>query len=146
MWKSYLAHYKNKYPQCQVTFSDTAFDVYSVGEHGLMHLVSLSKNGAGQIVDVSEEHGCYEKHDLSPIPKESRVYKLYKDGKVGPSEEYKERKEWRERNAIKNELGYSVVPNEQEWEIKKQLKANEAASKREADLREREAALKSIAE
>ena len=109
-WKPLQVHYKNKYPKCQVRFSDSSFDVFDQsGEH---HLVAIRKNGAGQIVDVSEEHGCFEKHDLSPIPKESRRYKLYADGKVAPAEEYEERKEWVEKNAKKSAHGYAYVEAE----------------------------------
>lgn len=71
--KSLIVHYKNKYPNAQVTGSEDRLDVFSV--HG-KHLVALRKNGAGQIVDFSEQLGCEERHDLSPIVKESRLKKL----------------------------------------------------------------------
>ncbi len=95
MFKPYVVHYKNKYPDCQVRTSDSSLDVYSKEGH---HLVSLRKNGAGQLVDVSEEEGCEERHDLSPIPKESRRFKLYANGMIGKAEEFEDRSKWVEEN------------------------------------------------
>lgn len=139
-WKSLQVHYKNKYPKCQVKFSETSFDVFDQsGEH---HLISLNKNGAGQIVCNSESDGCFEKHDLSPIPKEARVYKLYKDNKVAPSEEYDERKQWVKENAKVAAHGYLVVESEKEYEISKQLKDASAKKKYEAEKAEYEAGKK----
>jgi len=66
--KSWYVHYKNKYPDAHITFSDDSFEV-----HGKL---ALRKNGGGSWVDISEELGLPEKHDLSPIPKEARVYKV----------------------------------------------------------------------
>lgn len=77
--KSLVVHYKNKYPDCMVNSSENSLDVYSV--HGA-HLVAVRKNGAGQVYDASAELGCVEKHDLSPICKESRVNKLFSCGKI----------------------------------------------------------------
>ena len=70
-----VVHYKNKFPKCQVKFDDSGLDVYS--QDG-KHLVCLKKNGAGQLVDFSEQMFCYERHDLSPIMTDGRVYKLTK--------------------------------------------------------------------
>lgn len=86
--KSYAVHYKNKYPGGRVDFSDDRLDAYD-SEGG--HRVALRLNGAGQWVCRSEEFGCIDRHDLSPIPKDSRAHKLHKDGKIGPSEEHAER-------------------------------------------------------
>lgn len=132
MWKSYQVHYKNKYPKCQVKYSETSFDVFDYsGEH---HLVSLRKNGAGQVVDVSEEHGCFEKHDLSPIPKESRRYKLYPSGKVAPSEEYIERKKWMEENHKLSAHGYPYIEDEKTFE-KNRVAAESQLRREEAEAR-----------
>ena len=90
MSQSYIAHYKNKYPKGQVKASDSSLDVWDRdGEH----VVALRKDGAGQWKCVSKEVGARDEHDLSPIPKEARVHKLYKDGRIAPSEEAAERKE-----------------------------------------------------
>lgn len=86
--KSYVAHYRNKYPGGQVSFDDERIDAFCADGK---HRVALRKNGAGQWVDLSEEMGCVDRHDLSPIPKECRAWKLYKDGRIGPAEEYDER-------------------------------------------------------
>lgn len=86
--KSLILHYKNKYPGGSVRASDQALDVYSSsGEH----VVALRKNGAGQMVCVSEEYGLRDAHDLAPIPKDARVHKLV-DGKIGLDDQAEERK------------------------------------------------------
>lgn len=88
--KSYVVHYKNKYPGAKVISSEDALDVFCADDR---HRVALRKNGAGQFVCVSEEMGCDDSHDLAPIPKNARVHKLYKDGKIALSEEHAVRKE-----------------------------------------------------
>jgi len=111
---SYLAHYKNKFPGGKVFLREDSLDVYDAGEN---HVVALRKNGAGQWSDESLAQGCVgvsiaptpkgERghdqpghktqtggHDLSPIPKECRAWKHYKqDGRewVAPAEEHAER-------------------------------------------------------
>jgi len=87
-FKAYKAHYLNKFPGSQVSYNESSLDVYRDGEH----LVHLEKDGHGIIQDRSDEQGCSSKHDLSPIPKNARAHKLHKDGKLGKSEEYSERK------------------------------------------------------
>lgn len=89
MNKSLKVHYMNKYPGGLVQMTDGALDVYDSSGN---HCVALRKDGNGDCVDVSEEMGCCHKHDLSPIPKESRFMKLYKDGKIGRAEEFEQRK------------------------------------------------------
>jgi hypothetical protein len=75
--KSLIVHYKNKYPDCQVSGDESRVDVFTATGK---HLIAIRKNGAGQVYDASEELGCAERHDLSPIVKESRVNKLCVDG------------------------------------------------------------------
>ena len=87
MSKSWVVHYRNKYPGGQVQASDSAIDVYD--SHG-DHVVALRKNGAGQWSDQSEEFGCKDKHCLAPIPKDARLYKEI-DGKLAKDEKYEER-------------------------------------------------------
>ena len=85
--KSWIVHYKNKYPGALVEAGDDRLDVYLGDEH----LIAIRKDGAGMWTDVSAEYGCSEKHDLAPIPRDSRVHKVV-DGKVGFDELHEERK------------------------------------------------------
>lgn len=78
----YVVHLKNKYPEGHVEGDDDRIDAYDAKG---VHRVALRKNGAGQLLDKSEEFGLPDRFDLSPIPKESRVWKL-KDGKCVPDE------------------------------------------------------------
>ena len=90
--KSLYLHYKNKYPGGQVRTSEQALDVYSAsGEH----VVALRRDGAGSLVDQSEALGLRDRHDLAPIPKDARVFKLV-EGKIGKSEEAAEREKLRD--------------------------------------------------
>lgn len=84
--KSYLIHLKNKYPGAHINYSENGIDVFT--DEG--HAISMVKNGAGQFVCRSEEMGCYDKFDLAPIPKESRVFKEV-DGKIALDEKSAER-------------------------------------------------------
>lgn len=86
--KSWVVHYKNKYPGGHVNSSEDSLDVY---DNEGSHVVALRKAGGGIWVDKSEELGAIDKHDLSPIPKNARVHKLYESGKIGLSEEAKVR-------------------------------------------------------
>lgn len=89
--KSLYLHYKNKYPGGQVRTSEQALDVYSAsGEH----VVALRRDWAGSLVDQSEALGLRDRHDLAPIPKDARVFKLV-EGKIGKSEEAAEREKLR---------------------------------------------------
>lgn len=108
MYKSAIAHYKNKYPGGSVRASESSLDVYCA--EGI-HRVSLQKNGAGQWVDVSDEVGCLDSHDLAPIPQNSRSYKLYADGKIKPSEEFAEREPVRLALAAHECGGKGKVPS-----------------------------------
>lgn len=85
--KSYAVHYRNKYPGGMVQLSESALDVYDKNGD---HVVALRKDGAGMWVDKSEEFGCKDRHDLSPIPKASRVFKV-RDGKIALDEEAEDR-------------------------------------------------------
>jgi len=87
--KSWVVHYKNKYPGGQVQASESALDVYDANGD---HCVALRKDGSGQFVDKSEEYGAKHAHDLAPIPKDARVFKMV-DGKIVPDEKAAERKE-----------------------------------------------------
>ncbi|KYG65263.1 hypothetical protein AZI87_11960 [Bdellovibrio bacteriovorus] len=84
MLSSYVVHYKNKYPNGKVDASDDRLDVYCADG---VHRVALRKGGDGVIRDKSNELGAIDKHDLSPIPKNTRVYKLHADGRIGLDEE-----------------------------------------------------------
>lgn len=86
--KSLYVHYMNKYPGGRVAMSESSLDVYCAEGK---HRVALRKNGAGQWLCNSEEFGCEDSHDLAPIPKDARVHKLFKDGKIGKDELHAER-------------------------------------------------------
>jgi hypothetical protein len=99
--KSFKVHYMNKYPDAHITMSDDALDVYDAdGEHRL----AMRKNGAGQWVCVSEEMGASDAHDLSPLPKNARRFKLYSNGNIGKSEEYVERSQVAAKLMIENKV------------------------------------------
>lgn len=85
--KSWIVHYKNKYPGALVVAGEDYLDVHFGDEH----LIALRKDGAGMWVDMSAEFGCSERHDLAPIPRDSRVHKVV-EGKVGFDELHEERK------------------------------------------------------
>lgn len=110
--KSFVVHYKNKYPGAKVSHSDDSLDVYSAD--GSEHYVALRKNGAGQILDVSEEMGCRDRHDLAPIPKAARVHKLHADGRIGLDEQAEERRESQQALADLLLGGKGKVPSEHE--------------------------------
>lgn len=84
---SYLLHYKNKYPQGQVRSSESSLDVYDKDGN---HAVALRKDGNGHLGDQSEVLGCSDRHDLAPIPKDARIFKLI-DGKISQDEKAEER-------------------------------------------------------
>lgn len=81
--KHLAAHYMNKYPSSVVMFDEKKLDV--LGDGGLK--IALRTNGNGMIVDSGDECGASDKHDIGPIPKDARVYKLYADGSLKKSEE-----------------------------------------------------------
>lgn len=91
MNKSWHVHYQNKYPGGYCEESETSFKVYN-GEGKLV--VCMSKGGDGMWHDRSEEMGLSGKHDLSPIPKDSRVHKVV-GGKIGKDDLADEREELR---------------------------------------------------
>ncbi len=85
---SYVAHLKNKYPGAEVNASANAIDVRVAGKHK----IAMRSNAHGQLVDVSEEQGCEDRFDLSPIPRDSRVWKIdKKSGHVVRDEKAEER-------------------------------------------------------
>lgn len=86
--KSIFIHYKNKYPKGHIDFSGDRLDAFN--EEG-EHCVALRKNGAGMVYDASAEFGCKDRHDLSPIPKMSRLYKADAQGLLMKVEEYESR-------------------------------------------------------
>lgn len=98
--KHLAAHYMNKYPSAVVMFDENKLDVLS--SDGLK--VALRVNGQGMIVDLGEECGASDKHDIGPIPKDARVYKLYADGSLKMSEEAKERKASAKKLAVDGKI------------------------------------------
>ena len=104
--KSYVVHYQNKYPGGLVLSSEHSIDVYSDG-----HRVALRKNGAGQWVDQSEEMGCVDRHCLAPIPRDARVMKLHKDGRIVKDDQAEARKPVRQELADHEVGGDGKVPS-----------------------------------
>lgn len=99
--RSWQVHYMNKYPGGRVIATDSSLDVYDADGN---HRVSLCKNGAGQWACASGDCGAMDGHDLSPLPKEARVHKLQKDGKIGLDEKHEERMEARKALAVKGKI------------------------------------------
>lgn len=98
--KHLAAHYMNKYPSAVVIFDENKLDV--LGDGGLK--VALRVNGQGLIVDSGAECGASDKHDISPIPKDARAYKLYADGSLKLSEEGAERKKAAKELAVDGKI------------------------------------------
>lgn len=73
MKSSYRAHYLNKYPGGRVHATEDSMDVYCAEGK---HRVALRKDGAGMWGCVSEDHGCLDKHDLSPLPEEKCIHRV----------------------------------------------------------------------
>lgn len=86
--KPWLVHYRNKYPDGAVLETKESIDVFC--KSGL-HRVALRKTHAGWQC-ASKEMGCVDVHNLAPIPKDARVWKLYKNGDIALSEEGEHRK------------------------------------------------------
>jgi hypothetical protein len=132
--RSYHVHYKNKYPDCRVQVTDDAIDVVSSeGEH----LIAMRKNGYGAWVDKSEEFGLSERHDLTPICKESRLYKCNQKGHIVKDELFEERSKQAKR-AFDEKDGYHVARSEKDGlksEVKvyqEELKEKEQETKDES--------------
>lgn len=86
--KHLFTHYKNKYPGGRIDMRDDALDAYDAdGEH----CVAIRKDGSGSMKCMSKELGARHEHDLSPLPKDARLYKM-KDGVLAKDDLYEERK------------------------------------------------------
>ena len=88
--QSYRVHYMNKYPGGRVVSSASAMDVY---DKDGVHVVSLERDASG-LVDRSKQNGARDCHDLSPIPKDSRVHKVV-DGSIVEDDLAADRKQLR---------------------------------------------------
>ena len=87
MNKSWIAHYMNIYGgHCES--DDNSFRAYDAD--GKLR-VCVQKGGDGGWHDVSEQMGLADRHDLSPIPKDSRIYKVGKNGCIEKDELHEER-------------------------------------------------------
>lgn len=90
MYKSLVAHLKNKFPTGKVFAGEDFVDVYSeAGDH----IIAVRKDGAGSWRDLSKELGLTHELCMAPIPKDARVWKLKKDGTLGLDELAEERRE-----------------------------------------------------
>lgn len=72
-----LPHYANKYGLENVECSEDKLRAYCNGKL----VLSLKKDGAGNLSDEGEILGLEDRHDLAPIPKDSRIWK--RDPKSG---------------------------------------------------------------
>ena len=61
--KHLIDYYKGIFKGGRVACSEDSLEVYDKEGN---HCISLNKNGAGQIVDMSVEYGCTHRHSLSP--------------------------------------------------------------------------------
>ena len=71
--KSYYIHLKNKFPTAKVSMQENA--VYANDSESGELLCIVVKNGLGQWIDGQADHGAKFAWDLSPIPKDARVFK-----------------------------------------------------------------------
>ena len=69
--KPFVAHYMNKYPGGMV---DSDADTYLRAYDADGNLRVVLADGAGSVQDRSRLCGAMDQHDLSPIPKDCRVY------------------------------------------------------------------------
>lgn len=92
--KSLVLHYANKFGSLSgIRASDDELRVEKDGEL----LVLLKKNGAGQLVDCGAEYGAKHAHCQSPIPRDARLFKADKAGRIVKDEEHDSRKEARKQ-------------------------------------------------
>lgn len=108
MNKGKLVALMNRYPEGKVSSSGDHVQVHAAD--GTL-LASMAKNGNGDWVDHQDETGARDAVDFAPIPKEARAFKLYKDGRIGPSEEYDARRAFAVKLAKDND---GCVPSEAE--------------------------------
>lgn len=86
--KHLLPMYKNRYPKGHVDMREGSLDVFDAkGEHR----VALRVDGSGSLKCVSEELGLPDRHCQAPIPKDARLYKMSKEGKLVKDELYESR-------------------------------------------------------
>ncbi len=85
MNKSLYAHYRNKYPEGFIQAREGDLDVHLPGG---VHAVAIRDGRC-----VSEQIGCRDRHDLSPIPRNTRFMKICKKtGLVVKDEKHDERR------------------------------------------------------
>ena len=118
--KGVLVHLMNKYFGCDVSFSGENLSVRKNGEL----LVCLMKNAHGVFED-RQDLGARDAYCLSPIPKNCRAHKLYKDDKIGKSEEYAERSKQAKQYVDK----FGFVPCEEQLEKESEKYSLSASSK-----------------
>lgn len=85
----FVVHYKNKYPGCRIDHSEDHLNVYD--QEGNLK-VAIKRGGGGALVDLGEQLGAADKHDVSPIPKNARVYKLTAENKIQLDEKHADRR------------------------------------------------------
>ena len=126
--KSIYVHMRNKFPGARVEISEGQVSAHCQQTGDV--LMAAKKNGLGVVVDAKDELGARMSLCLSPIPKECRRVKLFKEGHVGPAEEFQERM----AKATEMVAKYGYVPSEVQLKHSKDgaLLSPEAALKAEA--------------
>lgn len=71
LMRPYIAHYRNKYPGGEVD-SDGESYLRAYDAKGRLRVVLA--NAVGSVVDQKSVVGCMDAHDLSPLPKDCRVW------------------------------------------------------------------------
>lgn len=148
--KSWKVHYLNKYPGGSVESSETSFKVYD-GEGKLV--IAMEKGGDGGWHDRSEENGLEGRHDLAPIPKDSRVHKVV-DGNIGKDDLAEERESLREEFVRGNKIASCAELKKEGFDFcdkqrvtrrpdKKQIAASEAAAEEAAPAKKKKGSKKS---
>jgi hypothetical protein len=105
MLKSVHVHFLNKFPSAKVVRGDNYVAVYAPSGSLIMR---AGINAHGVMVDQQLEHGAMLPLCISPIPKDARRIKLFKDGTIRQAEEFDARNDY--ARALEAKHGY--VPSE----------------------------------
>lgn len=125
MLKSLYVHFLNKFPSAKVELGESSVAAHSPSGELLMH---ASKNGLGVVVDSGRDRGAKYPLCNSPIPKEARHKKMFKDGSVRDAEECAARRP--HALALEKEHGY--VPCELQMKHRQQVESEIEVTERVA--------------
>jgi hypothetical protein len=87
-FKHQIVMFKNRFPGALV--SANGHGVYAHDKNGDV-LCAVERDGLGRVVDAGSEHGAKFSMSQSPIPRNARVWKLGRDGKISKDEKASER-------------------------------------------------------